>query len=302
MTKKITILLVILMLLLSGCSKPNDNVINNEENNNQITNTEDNKTGDIYSDTAVIILDETEEKITEEFNIDGIGNIKFTHSTTSSKESLVNGKIAKGDVLCIGDFQYVFMKKFDGEKYVDYDVTGFSIKAISQKAKYDMCYTTLFRGIVFNADYCFYKNELLNSIPDLPSSIISAKHCFDGCKNLKTDDLGTYLHNISNLTDTDYMFANCENIIDVSLSEDVITNAIGMFYNCKNLTNFYAIPKSIKNANNMFENCPNLSGCIVFSSQPEKYTDIFKGTSKEIIVLGINDEIFKEYDNIKKGD
>lgn len=290
MFKKIIILLIMLILFLTGCGKESTEIENNKQNENDTTKT---------SYTTVIALEETSEKITEKMKIEGMGEIEFIHSTTSSYETLLQGKIAKGDIIIIDDFQYVFMKKFNGEEYIDSDFFGFSVKALKQKATYTQMYDSLFNGIVIDADYCFYDNTLIESPPHMSSNIYSANHCFENCSNLKFDDIAMFLHIMPNLSETQYMFASCDGITKATMYQGNIVNTTGMFKNCKNLTSFETISDKVEIVDNMFENCINLNGNIFLGSGIKSYKDIFKNTQQEIVLMGnIQENILKEYNNV----
>ena len=79
---------------------------------------------------------------------------------------------------------------------------------------------------------------------------------------------------VSNVTNMDYMFQNCNNLILIDGIKDwdvsKVTTMNSMFYNCKNLTSIDGIKdwdtSKVTNMGNMFYNCENLtsidlSGC-----------------------------------------
>lgn len=297
MYKKIIILLLIIVICMTGCTNKQPDEGNDNPSNN-ITQTENiDSNGDMI---MAVSLDETEEKITETFTHESLGKITFIHSTTSSIESLNNGEIARGDVLIIGDFQYTFMKQYDGEKYVDWEHNGFTVKAIKEKETYEDMYDVLFNAQVISADYCFYNNKLLKTPPHLSSKVSSTNHCFDGCTNLVFDDIAMYLHTLTYLNTTQYMFANCDAITNADMYQGEIQDTTGMFFNCKNLTQFTTISDDVQTANNMFEGCINLTGEIFIGSNIKSYNDIFKDTVKNITLIGENSSIIAEkYTNVK---
>lgn len=303
MFKKTTLLILVILLLgimVCGCSK-NNNKDNENANTNQTQTEQSNESNELKpgDKLAVSILKETEEKITEEFEEYGIGKIKFIHSTTSSITSLRNMQIAIGDILIVDDYQYVFMKKYNETGLQDYDFCGFSVKAIGDSKSFSQMYDVLFGAEVLNADYCFYNNKKIETLPKLSSKLLSANHCFDGCENLALNGEELALYELSDLIEADFMFANCLSIKNVGYLPKEITSANGMFLNCIKLESCTTIPEKLLTLNNMFENCTALTGTITFEGTPTEYKDIFKNTQKDIIIACLKEVlIMDEYKNI----
>ena len=300
--KTISLFLVFLLLttLLCACTNVNTPTEQNKPNESGNSNISTDITESSPSDkVAVNILKETDEKITETFEEDGLGKITFIHSTTSSINSLRKMEIAIGDIIIVDDFQYVFMKKYNETTTEDYDTCGLSVKAINELETYKPIYSALFGIEVVNADYCFYNNKLLKKMPTLPSSILSAAHCFDGCENMGIENAEISLHEIEKLSYADYMFANCANISSIFSMPLELESANGMFINCIKLEQCATISGKLLNANNMFENCKLLTGTLAFESAPKEYKDIFKGTEKTIVIDGtIDEKMIENYDNV----
>lgn len=117
---------------------------------------------------------------------------------------------------------------------------------------------TLNGGTLYNT---FAQCENLQTVNINIGHRISTPNLFYGCNSL------TSLQNIvlnsswNYFCGTNYMFANCANLKDVSnMQISNISNAVGMFENCTSLENFFDI--SIGGtywASNMFKNCCNLT-------------------------------------------
>ena len=85
-----------------------------------------------------------------------------------------------------------------------------------------------------------------------------------------------------NLTDSSFMFAECENIISINFinfDTENITEMESMFLNCKNLTNinlFSFNTKNVINMSKMFYKCYNLKNLDLSSFRVKKGTDVSK--------------------------
>ena len=284
------LLIIVLIFSLNACKKKNKSrIIKNNE---------------AVSDYVPDISTESNEKITETINIDGIGEVIFTHSPNSSIDTFKNNKYSTGDTLIIGDFKYVVQKKWNGKEYEtlpEGSLGCFSVIAITQKEKYeDPPYEVLFGLKVLNYDYCFYNNNILKEIPRMNKELVSASHCFDGCTNLTNETINDTFCSLNNIEDVSYMFANCELLKNFGSIPQTVKNADGMFLNCKNLESL-VFSSNAEKLNETFKGCKNLSGNILFNSVPKEYKDTFTDTVKEIKVKADYDNLsmFSTYSNVK---
>ena len=74
------------------------------------------------------------------------------------------------------------------------------------------------------------------------------------CRNLTS-----FTPDLSNLTNSAYMFTGCTSLTSFSSDLSSLTNGYGMFFYCISLTSFTSDLSSLTNGNSMFEQCFNLT-------------------------------------------
>ena len=155
----------------------------------------------------------------------------------------------------LGDYRYKYM-------YSSGDIS-FNIKVID---KTKTTYSAINSTVKVNNEYryvtsmssCFQDCTSFNQAITIPSSVTDMYSCFQGC---------TSFNQAITIPNSVTYMGYC-------------------FYGCTSFNKSITIPSSITDIRYCFRNCTSLTGAIRINSNPGSYTDMFKDTVKEIVLLG----------------
>ena len=160
--------------------------------------------------------------------------------------------------------------------------------------------------------YAFEGCTLLENVLNMPKSLVVMNDVFRDCISLKS--VGKLSENV---VDMSYAFYGCTNLLEIANIPNSVTNMNSSFKGCKNLKNvpnipngvkemndtFYeceslinvkTIPASVKEMNSTFYRCKSLTGNIEINANPNRTSNCFSGTEKEIVLTGSTDNTKKQ--------
>ena len=174
----------------------------------------------------------------------------------------------------------------------DGGVMAWVVPSSTDNTKYDL-YIGADGGVVANTNsaYLFSKFSNLKAINNFnnfdTSNVTNMNFMFMDCQNLIELDLSSF--NTSNVTSLWETFAGCSSIIKINLNNwntNKVTNMGSMFSNCKKLTNIDVSnfnTDNVTNMSSMFFNCSSLTHLNLGNFNTGKVTDMsqmFLGCSK----------------------
>ena len=183
-------------------------------------------------------------------------------------------------------------ESWDVSKAKDGGVMAWVIPTSTDNTKYDL-YIGADGGVVANTNsaYLFSKFSNLKAINNFnnfdTSNVTNMNFMFMDCQNLIDLDLSSF--NTSNVTSLWQTFANCSSIIKINLNNwntNKVTNMASMFSNCKKLTNIDVSnfnTDNVTNMSSMFLNCSSLTHLNLGNFNTGKVTEMsqmFLGCSK----------------------
>lgn len=247
MNKKIMLAttgLCMMACLLTACG-------NKEEGKTPVTPSESTKV-EVETETEPTI--NKSDAVVENEKNDTYGDIQFIYGATSSKENIINGKPAIGDVVIIDGYQYTYnIVLADEHTEIETDFNGWSVYSIDKTRKtVDKIEEELFGIPVKSINYCYKGCEELTEVKTMPSNIESAVGAFESCAKLKT------VCNLpEGLIDTRNMFAFCVELTGIPNMPTTLKTVDKMFYYCMALTGEFSIPESVETFNNIFGKTQN---------------------------------------------
>ena len=174
----------------------------------------------------------------------------------------------------------------------DGGVMAWVVPSSTDNTKYDL-YIGADGGVVANTNsaYLFSKFSNLKAINNFnnfdTSNVTNMNFMFMDCQNLIDLDLSSF--NTSNVTSLWQTFAGCSSIIKINLNNwntNKVTNMAGMFSNCKKLTNIDVSnfnTDNVTDMSGMFFNCSSLTHLNLGNFNTGKVTkmsQMFLGCSK----------------------
>lgn len=120
---------------------------------------------------------------------------------------------------------------------------------------------------------CF-KGCGITTMPNIPSNVTNLNFTFQACENLVN-----IIDIPDNILDCNYTFGECTSLVNPPKLSKNTFSATGLFENCTALTKAPIIPRECIYMYEIFENCHALTGELIIQGVPTNYTSAFSGTS-----------------------